>query len=101
MPHVGQHDPHAGIEEGELAQPVLQRGEIELDHGEGLRARQEGHLGAALAVCRADLRQGGDRVAIAEFDEMLSAVAPDRELEPRRQGVHHRDADAVQAADTL
>ena len=28
--HVGEHDADAGIEEGELAQPVLQRGEIEL-----------------------------------------------------------------------
>ena len=41
VPHVGEHDRDAGIEEGELAQPVLQRGEIELGHGEGLRARQE------------------------------------------------------------
>ena len=28
----------AGVEEGELAQPVLERLEVELDHGEGLRA---------------------------------------------------------------
>ena len=48
--HVGQHDPHARIEEGELAQPVLQRRVVELDHGEGARARQEGHLGAALGL---------------------------------------------------
>ena len=32
--HVGEHDLDAGIEEGELAQPVLQRREIELRHGE-------------------------------------------------------------------
>ncbi len=36
--HVGQHDGDAGIEEGELAQPMLQRREIELEHGEGLRS---------------------------------------------------------------
>ena len=35
---VGEHDAHAGIEEGELAQAMLQRGVIELDHGEGLGA---------------------------------------------------------------
>ena len=35
---VGEHDAHAGIEEGELAQPVLERVEVELDHGEGRRS---------------------------------------------------------------
>ncbi len=35
---VGQHDAHAGIEEGEFAQPMLDRREIELDHGEGFAA---------------------------------------------------------------
>ena len=99
--HVGQHDPHAGIEEGELAQPVLQRREVELGHGEGARARQERHLGAALVVRGADHRQRSERVAVAELDEMLLAVAPDRELEPGRERVHHRDADAVQAARDL
>ena len=48
MPQVGEHDPHARIEEGEFAQPVLQRRVIELGHGERPRARQERHLGAAL-----------------------------------------------------
>ena len=48
MALVGQDDAHAGVQEGELAQPVLQRVEVELDHGEGLRRGQEGHLGAAL-----------------------------------------------------
>ncbi len=52
--HVGEHDGDAGIEEGELAQPVLQRREIELRHGEGLLRRQERHLGAALVARRAD-----------------------------------------------
>ena len=36
---VGQDDAHAGIEEGQLAQAVLDRRVIELDHGEGLAAR--------------------------------------------------------------
>ena len=56
VPHIGEHDPHARIEEGELTQPVLQRCVIELDHGESLRARQEGHLGAAPIMGRADDR---------------------------------------------
>src|SRR4029078_4205935 len=37
MPHVGQQDGDAGVDKSEPAQPVLQRGEIELGHGEGLR----------------------------------------------------------------
>ena len=51
---VGQHDRHAGIQEGELAQPVLERREVEFGHGEGLGRGQERHLGAALAVGVAD-----------------------------------------------
>ena len=46
---VGEHDPHAGIEEGELAQAMLERGEVELGLGEGRRRGQEGHLGAGPA----------------------------------------------------
>ena len=76
--HVGQHDGDAGIEEGELAQPMLQRREVELDIGEGLGARQERHLGAALAVGVADDRERRDRVAVGELHEVLLAVAPDR-----------------------
>ena len=50
MAAVGEHDAHAGVEEGELAQPVLQRPVVELDHGEGLGRRQEGDLGAAASL---------------------------------------------------
>ena len=46
MARVGQHDAHAGIQEGEFAQPVLQRAVVELDHGEGVGRRQEGDLAA-------------------------------------------------------
>ena len=44
---------------------------------------------------------GATGVAVAELHEVLLAVAPDRELEPGRQRVDHRDADAVQAAGDL
>src|SRR3546814_9922229 len=47
-PLVVQHDAHAGVQEGQLAQPVLQRREVELDHGEGLLRRLEGDLGPRL-----------------------------------------------------
>ena len=39
---VGQHDAHARVEEGELAQPVLERAVVELDDAlEGLGRGQE------------------------------------------------------------
>ena len=101
MAHVGKHDIDAGIEERELAQPVLQRGEVELRHGEGFARRQERHFGAALVVGGADHGERRDRLAVAEFHEMLFAVAPDRQLERARQRIDHRDADAVQAAGNL
>ncbi len=47
MALVGEHDRHAGIEEGQFAQAVLERREIELGHGEGLRGGQERDLRAA------------------------------------------------------
>ena len=50
-----QHDAHAGVEEGQLAQAVLERGVVELgDVVERLGARQEGDLGAALVAGVAD-----------------------------------------------
>ena len=80
---------------------MLQRREIELGHREGFRRGQEGHLGAALASGVADDLERRDRFAMAELHEVLLAVAPDRELEPARQRVDDRDADAVQAARDL
>ena len=63
---------------------------------------QEGDLGAALAVGGADHRQRRDRHRRARNSHVvLLAVAPDGELEPVRQRVDHRDADAVQAAGDL
>ncbi len=101
MAHVGEHDGDAGIEESELAQPVLQRGEVELRHGEGLLRRQERHLGAALIAGGADDGQRRDRLAVGKFHEMFLAVAPDRQPEPARQRIDHRNADAMQSAGDL
>ena len=79
--HVGQHDVDAGIEEGELAQAMLERREIIFDVREGLGRGEERHLGAALAVGVADLLQRRDRIAMGELDEVLLAVAPDPQLQ--------------------
>ena len=84
VPHIGQNDQHAGIEEGQFAQAMLERGEIELDHGESFGRRQERHFGAALAVRLADNLQRRHRDAVAEFDEVFMTIAPDGQLEPGR-----------------
>ena len=92
----------AGIEEGELAQPVLQRREIELDHGEGLGRRQEGDLGAALAVRPSPTTFSGATASPSR--NSMKCSLPSRQivqLEPGRQRVDDRDADAVQAAGNL
>ncbi len=80
---------------------MLERGEIELDHREGLGRGQEGHFGAAILVRVAHGLERRDRVAVGEFHGMLFAVAPDAKRQLRRQRVDHRDADAVQAAGHL
>ena len=46
---VGEHDAHAGIEEGQFAQAMLEGREVEFGLGEDLGRRQEGDFGAALA----------------------------------------------------
>ena len=95
-----------GIEEGELAQTMLDRRVIELDHGEGLTRRGEGHFRAALGHAvhdrrRPDDRERRDRLAVGEFDEMLESVAPDAQHEPGRERVDDGHADAVQSARNL
>ncbi len=93
---------HARVEEGQLAQAVLERGVVELgDVVEGFRARPERHLGAALVARWADDLEGRLGDAVAEAHEVLLAVAPDLELQHARERVDHRHADAVQTAGNL
>ena len=65
------------------------------------RARQKRDLGAALAIGVANDRKRRNRVAVMKFDKMFFAAAPDPALEPRRQRVDDRYADAVQTARNL
>src|SRR5690606_38146238 len=61
---IGERYFQAGIEEGKLAQTVLQLGEIEFGHAEDHRRRREGYLGAAAAVRLAYNLQVGFRLAV-------------------------------------
>ena len=80
---VGENQPHARIEEGELAVAMLEPLEIEFGDLERLGARQEGDPGALLAFGRrADDLERRFGIAVAEAHEMLLAVAPDGEVEP-------------------
>ena len=99
--HVGEHDVDAGVEEGELAQAMLQRREIIFDVLEGLGRGEEGDFGAALAWRLADHLQRRHGIAMGELDVVLLAVAPDAQAELAGQRVDDGDADAVQAAGDL
>ena len=97
---VVQRDRDAGVQERELAQALGERVEAEFGDLEDLRVGLERDLRAAA------LRRAGD----GEVDQRLAAlvallvgllVAPDLEVEPLRQRVDHRHADAVQAAGHL
>ena len=98
MAVVGEHDAHAGIQEGELAQAMLEGGVVEFHHREGLGRRQEGNLRPALSLDIADDGERRDRVAVGEFHEMDLAVAVDAQPQPSRQRVDDGHADAVQTA---
>ncbi len=78
---------------------MLQRREIELcDVVECLRAGEERHLRAALLSGIANNLQRRDGIAVVKFDEVLFAFAPDPALEPRRERIDDRHADAMQTA---
>ena len=100
---IGQHDMHARVEEGEFAQAMLDCRIVELDHGERLGRGGEGDFSPAPRPAVDQWRgphhlERLDRVAVGEADDILEAVAPDAQHKRRRQGVHDRDADAVQPA---
>ena len=94
---------HAGVQEGELAQAMLQRREVELDLGEGLGRGQEGHLGAAASRRQSPTTPAAARPASPSV-KLISWILPSRQIasfSQSRERVDHRDADAVQAAGNL
>ncbi len=98
---VGKLDAHTGIEEGEFAQATLQRIEIEFDHREGFRRRQEADFRAGFTarITRHDKRCIGNAMRKAHLVNLAGAT--DLQFQPNRQRVHNRHADAVQTTGNL
>ena len=93
---VVDHDRHAGIQERQLTQALRQGLEAEFGDLEDRGVRLERDFRAAL------LRRAGHLEGRAWGAALIAllvdlAVAPDLELEPLRQGVDDRNADAVQS----
>ena len=63
LAQIGQHQRHAAVQEGQLAQPVLERCKIEFGLGEGRGARQKGNLGAGRQPLAARAGRPGRRRA--------------------------------------
>ena len=98
---VAEDDLEALVEEGHLAEPLDQRlgAELDLFHDRAVGPERDGR---AVLVGVADALEAGDRLAaVDERHRVPAAVAADLHLEPARQRVHDRDADAVQTAGDL
>ena len=85
------------VEEGELAQPLLQDVGLEFRRRENFAVGHELHARAAQRGLADDLELR-DGVAALVALAVLPAVAPYRELEPYGERVDDRDADAVKPA---
>ena len=96
-PLVGQRDPQAPVEERRLLQPPGQRLEVPLRGLEDQRVWPERRQGARLVrrLAANEVRHRGAALVGLRPDV---AVPADLHVEPDGQRVHHRHADAVQAA---
>ena len=94
---VGNEDPRAGGEKGELLQPLVEDVVAEFRVGENLRIGPEGDLGAG-AFALAKLLEPAHHGAAGEVHGPDVAFAADLGLEPFGKCVDRRDADAVQSA---
>ncbi len=94
---VVERDENAAVQEGQLAQPLGQGVEAEDEGFEDLGVGLEGDLRAAALGRAGDLERPCRRAALVGLLIDL-AVAPDLDFEPFGQGVHDRDADAVETA---
>jgi hypothetical protein len=94
---VVDRDPDATVQERQLAEPLREDVEAEIDVLEDERIGLEGDTGAAL-VGDAGLLDGPLGLTAPVPLLVHLAVAPDLHLERLGQGVHDRHADAVQPA---
>jgi hypothetical protein len=97
---VHQLDAHAGVQERQLAQALLQHLVLELDVGEDRVAGLEAD-GRAAQVARANHLQRVHRHAEAVLLAVFLAVAVDGQVQRLGQRVDDRHADAVQATRDL
>ena len=99
---ITEFDGQAAVEERHLAEALFQRLKPEVGLLEDDRVGHEGGAGAGGAVGHdADCLQVGLRHAALVALEVHLAADADLHLQPFRQGVHGRDADAVEAARDL
>ena len=80
---------------------MLKRLEDIVDVGECFGRREEANLSAFAAIRRADDFQRFRCETAFKAGDMFLVVAPDAQFQPFGQGVHNRDADAVQTAGYL
>ena len=91
---VDEHDLHAVIEEGKLAQPPREDVVVVVHHAEDFARGEEMHFRPTALACARGL-EGGDRNAITEFHLVHLPIAPNREAQPLRKAIDHRHADAM------
>ena len=99
---VAERDLETAVEERHLAQALEQRLGTELDLVEDGAVGPERDRGAGASFGVADPLERTLRLtAVLERHLVATAVAADRQVETRRERVHHRHTDAVQAAGDL
>src|SRR5437763_1061145 len=97
---VDQVDAQAGGEERGVAHALLERGEAEVERLEDVGVGQEGDRRAGLVARLAPLESAQRHAALVGLGPDVP-VAPYFDVEPLRERVDDRDADAVQAARDL
>ncbi len=100
LPLIDQIDADAGVQERQLPQALGENLVVELDVRENLPAGPEAKRRAALLGVP-HRGHGGLRLTQMVFLTVDLAIAADGEQKVVRQGVDHRDADAMQAARDL
>ena len=97
---VAEADLQALGQERHLTEALLERGAVVVDRLEDLEVGQEGDAGAEALGLRALLERAHRDAALVGLG-VLEAVAPDGQVEPLRERVDDRHADAVEPAGDL